>query len=95
LARVKTEPVYTNYVIQVERRAELVEYLAKKGIRVVIQYPIPIHLQQAARYLGYKKGSFPVCEKQADRILTIPVHQYLGNKDIRYVVQSIRDFYAK
>jgi dTDP-3-amino-2,3,6-trideoxy-4-keto-D-glucose/dTDP-3-amino-3,4,6-trideoxy-alpha-D-glucose/dTDP-2,6-dideoxy-D-kanosamine transaminase len=94
LSSTKTQPVFTNYVVQVTDREKLIEWLTRKSIRVVIQYPIPIHLQKAAKYLGYKKGDFPVCERQAENIVTLPVHQYLKEKDIRYVCQTIKEFYT-
>lgn len=93
LCLVKVNPIYTNYVIQVTKREELIEYLTKKRIEVVVQYPTPIHLKRAAKYLGYKKGDFPITEKQADTILTIPNHQYLTTGDILYVCSMIINFY--
>ncbi len=86
---------YTNYVVMVERRDELIAYLAKQGIEAVIQYPIPIHLQKAARYLGYKKGDFPVCERQANEIVTLPCHQYMTARDVREIVSAIAGYYSK
>lgn len=90
-----TRSIYANFVIQVQRREGLIKYLNKRGIEVVIQYPIPLHLQKAAAYLGYKKGDFPVAEKQADTILTLPNHQHLKTSEVRYVCESIIEFYSK
>ena len=53
---------YHTFVIQTKKRDDLKKYLEKKGITVVIHYPIPIHLQPASKFLGYKKGDFPVTE---------------------------------
>lgn len=86
---------YTNYVVMAKRRDALITYLAKQGIEAVIQYPTPIHLQKAARYLGYKKGDFPVCERQADTILTLPCHQYMTGRDVGQIVSVIQKFYTK
>ncbi len=94
LQSVSVEPVYAYYVIQVQKRNELQAYLKEKGIETVIQYPIPLHLQKAAKYLGYKRGDFPVCEKQADSILTLPNNQYLHMADIEYVCECIEAFYG-
>ncbi|OGG17622.1 hypothetical protein A3D78_05205 [Candidatus Gottesmanbacteria bacterium RIFCSPHIGHO2_02_FULL_39_14] len=91
----KISPTFTQYVIQVKKRAKLIGYLTEKGIEVKVHYPIPIHLQKAAQYLGYRKGDFPVCEKQADTILTLPCHQYLTEKDVMYVSRQIADYYSK
>ena len=68
---------YHTFVIQVDRRDELKNFLKKRGIDTTIHYPVPIHLQTASKYLGYKKGSFPETENQAKKILTLPIHQYL------------------
>lgn len=84
---------YTTYVIQVKKRERLIKFLNSKGIEVKVHYPVPIHLQKAAKYLGYKKGDFPFCEKQADTILSLPCHQYLSVADVHYVCESIKEFY--
>jgi len=76
-----------------ERRDELIKYLAEKGIEAKIHYPIPIHLQKASEYLGYKEGDFPLCEAQAKSIITLPVHQHLSDDEIAYVIDNIRKFY--
>ncbi len=89
----KEKCVYHTYVIQTERRNEMAEFLAKNGTETKIHYPIPIHLQKAACNLGYKKGDFPVAEKQAETILSLPVHQYLTEEQIKYVCETIRRFF--
>ena len=79
--------------MQVDKRDQLKKFLQNNGISTTIHYPIPIHLQPAAKYLGYKKGSFPVTEKQAKRILTLPINQYLRDKDIKKISEKINFFY--
>ena len=59
----------------------------------MVHYPIPIHLQPAARFLGYKKDSFPIAEKQAKEILTLPIHQNLKRKDLIRIVQTVNNFF--
>jgi dTDP-3-amino-2,3,6-trideoxy-4-keto-D-glucose/dTDP-3-amino-3,4,6-trideoxy-alpha-D-glucose/dTDP-2,6-dideoxy-D-kanosamine transaminase len=93
LNKAVTSPIYTTYIVQARNRERLIEFLKTKGVEALIHYPIPIHLQEAAEYLGYKKGDFPVCERQAEEILTLPIHQFLAEEDIRYVCDSIREFY--
>lgn len=95
LSEKPTVHTYTQYVIQAKRRNALQTYLNSKGIETKVHYPVPLHLQEAAKYLGYKKGDFPVTEKQADTILSIPDHQYLNESQIRYVVDCIKEFYKK
>lgn len=86
---------YHVYVIQCDRRSQLQAYLAEKGIDTKIHYPIPIHLQKCAADLGYKKGSFPVTERQSERILSLPINQYLKNDQIDLVAEAIRGFYKQ
>ena len=64
------------------------------GIKTAIHYPIPIHLQPAASNLGYKKGDFPASELQADRILTLPVNQYMSLVDVEIGVEGRVQFYG-
>jgi len=86
--------VFHTFVIQVDRRDELQEYLRERGVGTAIHYKIPIHLQPAARALGHGPGSFPVAERQATRILSLPVHQFLTPPDLEYVAATIREFFA-
>ena len=86
--------VYQLYLVTAKRRSELVEFLVSRGIEAKVHYPIPIHLQNAARDLGYKRGDFPVCERQADEILTLPAHQHITKEQIVYTVSVIREFYG-
>jgi dTDP-4-amino-4,6-dideoxygalactose transaminase len=85
--------VFHTYVVQVERRERLMSYLTEHGIETKIHYPIPIHRQPAAAYLGYQEGAFPRCDAQAPRILSLPVHEFLDESQLAYVVDTIRRFY--
>jgi aminotransferase EvaB len=85
--------VYHTYVIQVQKRNELYKYLLENGIEAKVHYPIPLHLQEAARFLGYQEGDFPVAEAQARSILTLPVHQHLTESQLDYVIDTISKFY--
>jgi|TARA_B100001059_G_C17771455_1_gene548710 dTDP-4-amino-4,6-dideoxygalactose transaminase len=80
---------YHTFVIQTKDRDKVANYLKKNNIGTAIHYPIPLHLQPAAKYLGYKKGDFPKTEKQSKEILTIPIHQYLTKKELRKVVDTL------
>jgi dTDP-4-amino-4,6-dideoxygalactose transaminase len=86
--------VFHTFVVQVERRDELQRYLQARGVGTAIHYRVPIHLQPAARALGYERGSFPVAEQQAERILSLPVHPFLSDADVEHVARCIREFYA-
>ena len=85
--------VYHTYVIQVEKRDELKQYLNEHGIGTAIHYPIPIHLQKVANELGYKEGSFPNAEKQSKNIISLPIYPELKNDDLTYIIQTIKRFY--
>jgi len=81
------------YLASFRRRDQLYDYLVSKGIEVKIHYPLPLHLQKAALPLGYKEGDFPVSERQAKEILTIPNHQYITPEQIDYILTEIKSFY--
>jgi aminotransferase EvaB len=85
--------VYQLYLATAARRDELVKFLTARGIEAKVHYPIPIHLQNAARDLGYQRGDFPVCERQADEIITLPAHQYISEDQIAFMLSIIREFY--
>jgi len=85
--------VYHTLVIQADRRDELQAHLSRLSIGTAIHYSVPIHLHKAALELGYRPGSFPMTERQAQRILSLPVYPELGEAELNYVVDGIRSFY--
>jgi aminotransferase EvaB len=85
--------VFHTYVIRAAERDALVDHLIERGIEAKVHYPIPLHLQPAANYLGYKAGDFPVCEEHCKTIVTLPVHQHLYSEQIDYVIDEIKQFY--
>ena len=76
-----------------EDRDTLLAFLINNGIEAKIHYPVPLHLQQAADSLGYKQGSFPVAEMQADKLITLPVHQFVEDDQIDFMIEKIVEFY--
>tara|TARA_B100000941_G_C28389638_1_gene491926 strand:- start:219 stop:932 length:714 start_codon:yes stop_codon:yes gene_type:complete len=83
---------YHTFVIQVDKRKELIKYLKKRGIQTAIHYPIPIHKQTAyIKKYGYEK--YKNTEKQSKRILTLPINQYLKIKEINFISKTINNFY--
>ena len=80
---------YHTFVIQVENRDKLKKDLLNKGIETSIHYPIPIHLQPASLKLGYKIGDFKLAEEQSNKILTLPINQYLTSKEIIYISDMV------
>ncbi len=89
---VHCEPVYHLYIVRVQDRAGLQSFLTSKKISTGIHYPVPIHLQPAYADLGYKKGDFPITERYASEILSLPMYPELPEASIDYVVESIRQF---
>ncbi|MCL4867903.1 MAG: DegT/DnrJ/EryC1/StrS family aminotransferase [Anaerolineae bacterium] len=87
------EPVFHLYVIQSGQRNELQKYLANQGIGTAIQYPVPVHRQPAYHRLGYAANSLPITEQVCGRILSLPLHPHLTQKQISRVSQTIRSFY--
>ncbi len=67
--------------------------LESKDIHCGIHYPIPIHIQDAYRSLGYKKGSFPVAEKIASELISLPMFPELSKEHIAKVSDEIKSFY--
>ena len=91
--RPKVKQVFHTYVVQVEDRDGLMDYLAKNGVETKIHYPVPIHLQKPCRVMGYQVGDLPETEKQVRRILTLPIHQHLTTEQIHYVSDTLKEFY--
>jgi len=84
------EPVWHQFVIRSKKRGELQEYLKLKGIGTLIHYPLPIHLQEAYKRLGNKKGDFPIAEKLANEVLSLPMWIGLSEKCVEYIVNEIK-----
>jgi len=83
---------YHLYVIRVKQREKLQQFLTDRGIGTGIHYPIPLHLQNAYRSLGYREGDFPVAEMTSREILSLPMFPTLTRGDVECVVQSIIDY---
>jgi dTDP-4-amino-4,6-dideoxygalactose transaminase len=84
------EHVYHLFVVQVNDRDAVLERLKEAGVGAGIHYPIPIHLQSTYAYLGYGRGSFPVTERVAERVLSLPLYPELREEQIEHVVASLR-----
>ncbi|PKM86546.1 MAG: hypothetical protein CVU87_11860 [Firmicutes bacterium HGW-Firmicutes-12] len=83
------QDVYHLFVIRSKDRDKLMDELRKRGVSTGIHYPIPLHLQKAYEYLGYKKGDFPIVEKASEEILSLPLWPELSYDQIDYVTDSI------
>ncbi len=83
--------VFQTYAVRVKNRDQVLETLKDKGVGVLIHYPIPLHLQEAYKELGYKKGDFPVAEAVADEILSLPMFPHITEEQVEYVCQSLKE----
>src|SRR3990167_1607098 len=87
--------VYQTYMIQADRRDELMKYLNAAGVDAKIHYPTPLYLQDAARYLCYSENDFPVTLKIASKILSLPVYTSLSFDQQDRIIEMIRKFYER
>jgi dTDP-4-amino-4,6-dideoxygalactose transaminase len=87
--------VYHLYVIRTENRDELMQHLKTGGIGTAIHYPIPLHMQQAYAWMGYSAGAFPITEKTACEIVSLPMFPQLEQEQQSTVVKEIRTFTSK
>jgi len=85
--------VYNQFTIRAQKRDELRAYLKDKGIGTEVYYPVPLHLQSCYQELGYRKGAFPVSERAAEEVLSLPIYAELPDDQLSYVVDTIAAFY--
>jgi dTDP-4-amino-4,6-dideoxygalactose transaminase len=84
---------YHLFVIRTKKRNELQQFLTDNGIGTLIHYPIPPHLQEAYKHLGYQKGDFPIAEEMAETCLSLPMYPYLTEGQIIEVCDVIKSFF--
>ena len=82
--------VYWDFCVKVKKRDHIEKALAEKGIHTAVLYRIPIHLQEAYRYMGLKEGSYPVAEQCSREILSLPLFPELTEKELGYVVTELK-----
>ena len=83
------------YCLRVKnKKKEIVMKLKKNGIDVKVHYPVPMHLQPAAKNLGYKKGSFPITEKIAKETISLPVHEFISKKNLDKIISIFSKVYG-
>ncbi|MGE5216489.1 MAG: DegT/DnrJ/EryC1/StrS family aminotransferase [Chloroflexota bacterium] len=93
--RIDKSHVFNNYVVRVERRDELKQFLADNGIQSEIYYPLPLHLQHCFADLGYRKGDFPHAELAATQVLALPLYPELASAQQELVVETMQAFYRR
>jgi dTDP-4-amino-4,6-dideoxygalactose transaminase len=85
--------IYHQFSIQVKSRDDLQRSLSENKIPSAIHYPIPLHLQHAFADMGLVKGSFPIAEKVAEGIISLPMHPHLTDEEIDFISDKIKEFY--
>jgi len=84
--------VWHLFVVQTEERDRLQSYLQENGIGTQIHYPIPPHLSEAYKRLGYKKGDFPITEEIANKVLSLPIYDGMTDEEADYVIRVINSY---
>jgi dTDP-4-amino-4,6-dideoxygalactose transaminase len=86
--------IYHQYVVRVQRRDQLRDFLKDRGVGSEVYYPVPLHLQKCFSYLGYGLGDLPEAEQAALDVLALPIFPELEEFEQRHVVDSIAEFYS-
>lgn len=81
---------WAQYSIRVKDRESLQSQLKEAGIPTAVHYPMPLHLQECFKYLGYKKGDFPIAEVVSNEIMSLPMNSYLTDEEIKYINSKLR-----
>jgi len=86
------EPVWHQFVVRSQRRNDLRDFLKEEGVETLIHYPIPPHLQDAYREMGFGEGSFPVSEAIHKEVLSLPIGPHLSDKEVSHVIETLHKF---
>ena len=81
--------------MRVSKRDELRAHLKEKGVGTEIYYPLPMHLQNCYQDLGYRKGAFPLSERAAEEVMSLPIYAELSDAQLTYVVEMVADFFKR
>ncbi len=85
--------VYHLYMVYAKNRDKLYKYCLKKGVEAKIHYPIPMYRQKAVKFLGHKKGDFPVSDYQAKNLISFPCDQHLKKFELDKIIYTVKSFY--
>jgi dTDP-4-amino-4,6-dideoxygalactose transaminase len=90
----KSTHIFHQYTLVINGidRNELKNFLQSKGIPSMIYYPVPLHLQNAYQYLGYKEGDFPVTEQLCKTVISLPMHTELDEEQLHYITVAVLEF---
>lgn len=87
--------VYHTFIVRAQKRDQLAAHLTSHGIGCAVHYPVPIHLMEVGRKLGFRAGMFPIAESLAGRILSLPIYPELTKDDVMRIAGCTREFYDK
>lgn len=85
----KATSVWAQYSVRVKNRDEIQAKLKEAGVPTAVHYPMPLHIQEAFEYLGYKKGDFPISEIVSDEIMSLPMNPYVKDKELEYIIKYL------
>ncbi len=85
--------VYAQYSVRVKQRNDLIDALKNKNIPTAVHYPKPLHLQECFRHLGYKLGDFPVAEKVAQEIMSLPMSAFVTERQQHYIATALQEIF--
>lgn len=86
-------PVWHQYAFRCKQKDEMGNYLASKGVGSAAFYPVPLHLQKAFYYLGYKEGDLPIAEKISKQTVCLPIFPELNQEELNYIVECIKKYF--
>ncbi len=82
--------VWAQYTVRVKNRDQIQEKLKELGIPTAVHYPMPLHLQECFQYLGLKQGDYPISEKVAKEVMSLPMNSFLSDEEVSFVTSSIK-----
>ncbi|MFY4808020.1 DegT/DnrJ/EryC1/StrS family aminotransferase [Aliarcobacter butzleri] len=85
----KATSAWAQYSIRIKNRDEVQNRLKDAGIPTAVHYPMPLHFQECFKYLGYKKGDFPISEIVSNEIMSLPMNPYVTDEEINYIVENL------
>jgi dTDP-4-amino-4,6-dideoxygalactose transaminase len=95
VAAASVRHVYHVYAIRIQERDEMIRILDEKGIGSGVHYPVPIHLQEAYRSLGYERGAFPIAERCATELISLPMYPELTSAQVELVGRTVIESVAR
>lgn len=84
--------IYHLFILQSEKRDELIKHLSDAGVATGVYYPVPMHLQKVYKSLGYSNGDLPNAEYLSERTFAIPLFAELTDEEIRYIISKLLEF---